>query len=69
MQMTSLVGNVLVAAGGDPLIGHQRRAVQQVERLAAGQFGVDVDQRDLADDAAALQGERRRTSRPVRRRR
>ena len=61
--------DVLVAAGGDHLVGHARRAVQQVERLAGGQFGVDVEQGDLADDAAASAGRMPRTSRPVRRRR
>ena len=69
MQIRSLVGNVFVAAGGDHLIGHQRRAVQQIERLAAGQFGVGVDQSDLAHDAACLQGKRQCTSQPGRRRR
>ena len=58
------VGNVFVAAGGDQLIGHQRRAVQQVERLPGGQVGIDVDQRDLADDAAHLQARTPCTNRP-----
>ena len=59
MQIRSLVGNVLVAAGGDHLIGHQAGAVQQIERLAGGQLGIDVEQRDLAHDPAGLQGKRR----------
>ena len=69
MQITSLVGNVLVAAGGDHLVGHQAGAVQQVERLAGGQFGVDVEQGDLAHDLAGLQGERRARADQARRRR
>ncbi len=51
--------DLLVAAGANHLIGHERAAVQQVERLAGGQLGVDVEQRDLADDAAGLQGKAR----------
>ena len=47
----------------------QRAAVQQVERLPVGQLGVDVEQRDLADDAAASAAQTPRTSRPTRRRR
>ena len=50
MQIRSLVGNVLVAAGRDHLIGHDAGAVQQVEGLPGRQIGVDVEQRDLAHD-------------------
>ena len=52
-------GNGLVAGRADSLIGDQRGAVQQVEGLAADLVGVQVDQVDLADHAAALQGEGR----------
>ncbi len=53
------LGNRLVARRADPLIGDQRGAVEQVEGLAADLVGVQVDQVDLADHAAALQGEGR----------
>ena len=53
------LGNGLVAGRADPLIGDQRGAVEQVEGLAADLVGVQVDQVDLADHAAALQGEGR----------
>ena len=52
------VGNVLVAATADDLIGNARTAVLQVQRLADRQFLVDVQQRDLACDTAALQCKR-----------
>ena len=54
------LGNGLVAGRADPLVGDQRCAVEQVEGLAANLVGVQVDQVDLADDAAALQREGRR---------
>ncbi len=63
------LGDRLVAGRADPLIGDERGAVQQVEGLAADLVGVQVDQVDLADHAAALQGKGRATSRPGRRRR
>ena len=53
------LGNRLVAGRADPLIGDQRGAVEQVEGLAADLVGVQVDQVDLADHAAALQSEGR----------
>jgi hypothetical protein len=49
-------GNVLVAAGGDDLVGDAWCAVQQVERLSGGQLGVDIENRDFTDNAAALEG-------------
>ena len=54
------LGNRLVAGRADPLVGDQRGAVQQVEGLAADLVGVQVDQVDLADDAAALKSKGRR---------
>ncbi len=53
-------GNRFVARRADPLIGDERRSVEQVECLAANLVGVEVDQVDLADHAAALQSEGRR---------
>ena len=53
------LGNCLVARRADPLIGNQRSAMEKVEGLAADLVGVQVDQVDLADQPAALQGEGR----------
>ncbi len=53
------VGGLLGAAAGDPLIGHERAAVHQIERLAVGQLAVHVDQGDLADHPPGLQREAR----------
>ena len=53
------LGDRLVAGGADPLIGDERGPVEQVERLALDLVGVEVDQVDLADDAAALEREGR----------
>ena len=50
---------MLVAARGDDLIGDQRRAVHQIERLSGGHVGIGIDERDLPDDAAHLQREGR----------
>src|SRR4029078_10191393 len=47
--------NVLVAARGDDLVGHARSAMQHVEGLTTGQVSVDIKERDLAHDAAALE--------------
>ena len=58
-------GDVFVAAGNNPLIGHDAGAVQQVEGLPAHRLGIHIQQRDLADHAAHLQGKRRaRTDEP-----
>ena len=43
--------------GNDPLISHQRRAMQQVQRLPFDEVLVDVHERDLADNAAELECE------------
>ncbi len=63
------LGDCLIAGSANALVGDERRAVQQVERLALAQVGVDVDQIDRADDPAALQGKGLRTIRRARRRR
>jgi len=42
--------------GGDPLIGGESGAVQQVESLSFDQFLIDIDEIDLANDAPELQG-------------
>ncbi len=52
------LGDRLVAGRPDPLVGRDRRPVEEVERLPPAEVGVDVDQVDPADDPAALQGER-----------
>ena len=41
------VGRQFGSAPDDPLIGDERAAVHQVERLPVGQIAVDVDQRNL----------------------
>jgi len=53
-------GDEFVTAGADPLVGRQRGAVEQVERLAGGELGVGVDQVDGRNDPAALEREGRR---------
>ena len=55
MHTTSAVAQVLVGAGVDLLIGNQCRPVEQVQRLPADEFLVDVHECDLADDPAELQ--------------
>ena len=44
-----------LSAGANFLIADERTAVQQVERLPFGQIEIDVDECNLADDAAGLQ--------------
>ena len=63
------LGDRLVAGRPDPLVGHERGAVEQVEGLAPAEVGVDVDQVDLADHARRTATRTPRTSRPGRRRR
>ena len=53
------LGDRLVPRGADPLIGDERGPVEQVEGLPLDLVGVEVDQVDLADDAAALEREGR----------
>ena len=48
-----------VIARADDLVAAKRRAVQKVERLAFRRRLVGVEDEDFADDAAALQRERR----------
>ena len=62
MQIRSASARRLVAAGMDHLVGDRRRAMEHVERLAVGQIRIDVDDHDLMNDAAELQGEARRGS-------
>src|SRR5262249_2688227 len=51
------IGDGFVSSCTDSLVGDQRRAVQEVERLAAGLIGVQVDEIDVASASAALKGE------------
>ena len=59
----------LISRRPDPLIGDERRAVEQVKGLSAHLVGVQVDQVDLADDARRIEARRPRTIQPGRRRR
>ena len=52
------IGHVFVTARCDELIGRAWSAVKQVEGLAFDEFLIEVDQRDVPSDSAALQRER-----------
>ena len=56
------VGDLGHVAGGDALIPGQACPVQQIERLPSRLIRIGVDQTDTADDAAHLQGVRRRAA-------
>ena len=50
------VGDLFVAAGVNYLVGRDRCAVHQIERLSFGHLGVYVQQGDFPDQLARLQG-------------